>query len=338
MSTARLQLQGEYNTVDTHKKSSPFLNRVREAIRVRHYSIRTEQAYVDWIRRFIIFNDKRHPEMMGGREVTAFLTDLAVRGNVAARTQNQALNALNFLYKVVPERSLKNIQAVRAKKQKKLPVVLTTEEIKKLLKQLDGIHWLAACLMYGSGLRLMECVRPRVMHIDFDHRAIYVFNGKGAKDRIVTLPDDLITPLRRHLELVRNCHEKDLADGFGAVYLPYALSRKYPNAEKEWGWHYLFPATGRSIDPRSGVERRHHIDEKALQRAIKNAVRNANIQKPASCHTLRHSFATHLLERGADIRTVQEQPGHRDVRTTQIYTHVIQRGGNAVISPLNGVL
>jgi len=324
--------------MDTNKKSSPFLDKVRNAIRVRHYSIRTEKTYVDWTRRYILFNGKRHPQDMGAQEVTAFLTNLAVHGNVSASTQNQALNALNFLYKVVLERPLNNIQAVRAKKQKKLPIVLTADEIRNILKQLDGIHWLAACLMYGSGLRLMECVRLRVMHLDFNHRAIYIINGKGAKDRIVTFPDDLIIPLKRHLELVKNAHEKDLADGFGAVYLPNALSRKYPNADKELGWQYLFPATARSTDPRSGIERRHHIDEKALQRAMKNAVRKANIHKPASCHTLRHSFATHLLERGADIRTVQEQLGHKDVRTTQIYTHVLQRGGNAVISPLGCVL
>jgi len=193
-------------------------------------------------------------------------------------------------------------------------------------------------LMYGSGLRLMESVRLRVMHLDFDHRAIYIINGKSAKDCIVTFPDDLITPLKQHLEQVKSVHDKDLANGFGSVYLPHALNRKYPNAPKEWGWQYLFPARARSIDPRSNTERRHHIDEQTLQRAVKNAVRKSSIHKPASCHTLRHSFATHLLERGADIRTVQEQLGHKDIRTTQIYTHVIQRGGNAVISPLGGVL
>jgi len=324
--------------MDTQKRSSPFLNRVKDAIRVRHYSIRTEQAYVDWIRRYILFNNKRHPQEMSEKEVTAFLTDLAVRGKVAASTQNQALNALNFLYKVVLDKPLKNIQAVRSTRQKKLPVVLTSDEVRQLLKQLDGIYWLAACLMYGSGLRLMECVRLRVMHLDFDHRAIYIINGKGAKDRIVTFPDDLIEPLTRHLEFVKSAHEKDLSDGFGDVYLPHALAKKYPNAGKSWGWQYLFPAASRSTDPRTDITRRHHIDERTLQREVKNAIYKANIQKPASCHTLRHSFATHLLERGADIRTVQEQLGHKDVRTTQIYTHVIQRGGNAVISPLGGVL
>jgi len=320
------------------KNPSPFLIRVRDAIRVRHYSIRTEKSYLDWVKRFILFHNKRHPEEMGEKEVTAFLTHLAVQGNVAAATQNQALNALNFLYKVVLEKPLENIQAVRSTKQKKLPIVLTTDEIRQLLKQLNGHHWLAACLMYGSGLRLMEAIRLRVMHVDFEHRAIYIINGKGAKDRVVTLSDELIEPMRRHIESVKNTHDKDLSDGFGDVYLPHALKRKYPNAGKSWGWQYLFPAQRRSSDPRSGVTRRHHMDERNLQRAVKDAVNKANIHKPASCHTLRHSFATHLLERGSDIRTVQEQLGHKDIRTTQIYTHVIQRGGNAVISPLGGVL
>ena len=319
-------------------RESPFLNEVRNAIRVRHYSIRTEKAYLDWVKRYILFNHKRHPNTLGEKEVTAFLTHLAVNRNVAASTQNQALNALNFLYTKVLDRPLGNVQAVRAKRPKKLPVVLTPAEVGSLLKQLSGHHWLATCLMYGSGLRLMECLRLRIMNIDFDHRTIYIINGKGAKDRIVTLPDELIVPIKRHMQSVKNIHCKDLNDGFGEVYLPNALDRKYPNASKQWIWQYLFPSQRRSTDPRSGKTRRHHIDESALQSAVKKAIRKANIQKPASCHTLRHSFATHLLERGADIRTVQEQLGHKDVRTTQIYTHVIQRGGNAVISPLGGVL
>jgi len=322
-------------------QKSPFLNRVQEALRVRHYSIRTEKVYLDWTKRFILFHHKQHPENMAEKEVTEFLTHLAVKGKVAAATQNQALNALNFLYRHVLERPLSDIQAVRSKQSQKLPVVLTQTEVGLLLKQLDGHHWLAACLLYGSGLRLMECMRLRIMNLDFDHRAIYVINGKGAKDRIVTMPDELIVPLKRHMQSVKNTHIKDLKDGFGEVYLPNALARKYPDAGTQWAWQYLFPATKRSIDPHSGKAekiRRHHLNESALQRAIKYSLRKANIHKPASCHTLRHSFATHLLERGADIRTVQEQLGHKDVRTTQIYTHVIQRGGNAVISPLGGVL
>jgi len=312
--------------------SSPFLNEVIAAIRVRHYSIRTEKTYVGWIRRFILFHGKRHPAGMGATEVGEFLTHLAVAGNVAASTQNQALNALVFLYKAVLDRPLGDLHGViRAKKPQRLPVVLSREEIAGLLRHLEGSHWLAACLMYGSGLRLMECVRLRVMDIDFDHQAITVRGGKGAKDRVVSLTDTL----KRHLSSVRNIHAKDLADGYGEVWLPHALARKYPNAAREWGWQYVFPASRRSTDPRSGIIRRHHLDESSLQRAVKIAVRKAGIRKPASCHTLRHSFATHLLERGMDIRTVQEQLGHKDLRTTQLYTHLLRRGGNAVVSPLD---
>ncbi|WJW75567.1 integron integrase [Thiohalobacter sp. IOR34] len=320
-------------------RTSPFLKLVRNAIRVRHYSIRTEQAYVDWIKRFILFHGKRHPAEMGEAEVGEFLTYLAVRRKVAPSTQNQALNALVFLYRYVLGRPLGEIvNAVRAKRKQRLPVVLTHNEVRALLRHLDGEHWLGAFLMYGAGLRVMECVRLRVQDVDFDHRAILVRNGKGGKDRVVTLPDELIVPLRRYLDAVRNVHDKDLRDGFGEVWLPYALARKYPYAAREWGWQYVFLASRRSVDPRSGIERRHHIDESSLQKAVKKAVRRAGIRKPASCHTLRHSFATHLLERGMDIRTVQEQLGHKGVRTTRIYTHVLRRGGNAVVSPLGGVL
>jgi len=300
---------------------SPFLEEVRTTIRLRHYSIRTESCYLDWIKRFIFFHDKRHPRDMAEPEVRAFLSHLALNRNVAPATQNQALNALSFLYKAVLERPLdKSVAFTRAKKKQKLPVVLTRDEVHSLLRELNGHHWLAACLMYGSGLRLMECMRLRVMHLDFKHRAIHVIDGKGGKDRVVTLADELTLPLRRHLQQVRNIHDKDLADGYGKVYLPHALARKYPNAAGQWAWQYVFPATRRSEDPRSRVIRRHHLNEQALQRSIKAALRSARIEKPASCHSLRHSFATHLLERGMDIRTVQEQLGHQDVRTTQIYT------------------
>lgn len=323
----------------TSNSTSPFLQQVRNAIRVRHYSIRTEQAYVDWIRRFILFHGKRHPNELGEADVGRFLTWLAVERNVAPSTQNQALNALVFLYRHVIDRPLGDItNAARAKKPQKLPVVLTQDETKRLFRHLDGNQWLPVCLLYGSGLRLMECLRLRVKDLDFDHRAIVVRCGKGGKDRVVTLPDVLVVPLQRHLESVRNLHEKDLRDGFGAVYLPYALARKYPNAPKSWAWQYVFPAAKRSTDPRTAVVRRHHLDDSCLQKAVKQAVLRAGIHKPASCHTLRHSFATHLLERGMDIRTVQEQLGHKDLRTTQIYTHVLQRGGNAVISPLGDIL
>lgn len=325
--------------MNNRKRQSPLLDEVRGAIRVRHYSIRTEDAYIGWIRRFILYHDKRHPKDMGEAEVGAFLSHLAVQGNVAASTQNQALNALVFLYKIVLERPLQSIGGVvRAKKPQKLPVVLTPEEVKEVLRHLQGSRWLVGCLLYGSGLRLMEAVRLRVKDLDFDHRAIFVRSGKGGKDRVVTFPDVVMTPIKQHLEHVRMVHEKDLADGFGAVYLPYALARKYPNAPREWHWQYVFPAGNRSVDRRTGVERRHHIDESGVQKAVKAAVRKAELRKPASCHSLRHSFATALLERGMDIRTVQEQLGHKDVRTTQIYTHVIERGANGVVSPLNQLL
>ncbi|MCF6336465.1 MAG: integron integrase [Gammaproteobacteria bacterium] len=319
--------------------SSPFLRSVSDAIRVRHYSRKTEKAYIGWTKRFIYFHNKRHPREMGAQEVTAFLTYLAVTRNVAPSTQNQAFNALMFLYRAVLDQPIEGLKGVaRAKTRQKIPVVLTREEVQAVLLGLDGVHWLAACLMYGSGLRLMECLRLRVMNLDFLHRAIYVHNGKGGKDRVVTLSDELIVPLQRHLENRQRTYGMDLAEGFGRVYLPHALARKYPNAPTEWAWQYVFPSGRRSIDPRSGVERRHHLDEKTIQRALKQAIRRAGIHKPASCHTLRHSFATHLLERGMDIRTVQEQLGHKDVRTTQIYTHVLNRGGNAVVSPLGAVL
>ncbi len=333
----RVQLSKEGKALSD--QSSPFLRTVRDAIRVRHYSIRTERAYLRWVRQFILFHDKRHPADMGGSEVAAFLTYLAVVRGVAPATQNQALNALVFLYDAVLDRPLGDIRGiVRAKPKEKLPVVLTMDEVRAVLTRLSGIHWLIACIQYGSGLRLMESVRLRVKDLDFTHRAIFVRNGKGGKDRVVTLPEPLITPLRRHLQGRRNLFDQDLAANVATVYLPYALARKYPSAPTEWAWQYVFPSGRTSEDPRSGQERRHHIDESTVQKAVKNAVRAAGIEKPASCHTLRHSFATHLLERGADIRTVQEQLGHADLRTTQIYTHVIQRGGMAVRSPLEGVV
>jgi integron integrase len=321
------------------KKESPFLNRLRDIIRTKQYSIRTEKSYVDWVRRFILFHNKRHPEELGETEVGEFLTYLAVKRQVSPSTQNQALNALVFLYRYMLNKPLGDIlDAVRAKRPQRLPVVLARDEVRSLFHHLDGPHWLPGCLLYGSGLRLMECLRLRVKDLDFEHLVITVRSGKGGKDRIVTLPEPCIEPLKRQLQAVRSLHEKDLQDGFGAVWLPFALARKYPEAPKSWGWQYVFPASRRSVDPRSGVTRRHHLDASCLQRAIKLAVRKAGITKPASCHTLRHCFATHLLERGMDIRTVQEQLGHKDIRTTQIYTHVLNRGGNAVVSPLADVL
>lgn len=324
--------------MDNNRKKSPFLEKIRHLMRVQHYAIRTEQAYIDWIRRFILYHGKRHPDEMGETEVSEFLTYLAVNRGVSPATQGQALNALVFLYRKILNRPLNQIEGiVRSKKKTKIPVVLSQSEVASLLAGLEGVHWLAGCLLYGSGLRLMECIRLRVKDIDFDRLSVTVFCGKGGKDRVVTLAKELVVPLRRQLEYARMTHERDIVEGFGRVYLPYALERKYPSAATSWGWQYIFPATRRSVDPRSGVIRRHHMDESSFQKAVKIAVKKAGINRPASCHTLRHSFATHLLERGADIRTVQEQLGHNDVKTTEIYTHVIGRGGSAVISPLETI-
>ncbi|MBA2737495.1 MAG: integron integrase [Pyrinomonadaceae bacterium] len=315
---------------------SPFLKSVRDLIRVKHLSLRTEEAYLGWIRRFILFHDKRHPQEMGAAEVQAFLTHLAVEGNVAAATQNQAFAALLFLYREVLQKSLGTIEnVVRAKLPKRLPNVLTKDEVIRLLAFLRGEEWLVANLLYGAGLRLTEALRLRVKDLDFGYKQIVVRDGKGAKDRVSVLPEKLVAPLQEHLVRVRLLHAEDLRLGFGEVYLPFALERKYPNANREWIWQYIFPAAKRSIDPRSGKERRHHLSESVIQRAVKIAVSQTNVAKKASPHSLRHSFATHLLENGYDIRTLQELLGHKDVRTTQIYTHVINRGGLGVRSPLD---
>ncbi len=318
------------------REESKLLDQVRDLIRLKHYSIRTEQAYLGWIRRFILFHHKRHPKELGKTEIEAFLTHLAVQENVAASTQNQAMNAILFLYRHVLKQDLGWLEDVtRAKQPARLPVVLTVPEVQAVLARLDGQHWVMASLLYGSGLRLMECLRLRVQDLELTRRELIVRDGKGSKDRITLLPDKLIQPLQIQLERAKALHQQDLRQGFGAVYLPDALERKYPNANREWAWQYVFPADKRSIDPRSGVERRHHLGETALQQAVRNAVRQAGIDKPASCHTLRHSFATHLLANGYDIRTVQELLGHKDVRTTMIYTHVLNRGGKGVRSPLD---
>lgn len=312
------------------------LDQVRDAIRVRHYSLRTEEAYVNWVRRFILFHGKRHPKEMGGAEVEAFLTHLAVEGQVAASTQNQALSALLFLYREVLHQELDAaINAVRAKESQHLPEVLTKEEVRQVIAQLSGIHQLLAKLLYGSGLRLLECLRLRVKDLDFERRALIVRDTKGDEDRVTMLPDSLIEPLREQLQRAKRLHEQDLARGCGAVYLPDALDRKYPNAAREWIWQYVFPSEQLSVDPRSGATRRHHLDESGLQKAVRQAARAAGLEKRVTCHTFRHSFATHLLENHYDIRTVQELLGHKDVRTTMIYTHVLQRGGLAVRSPLD---
>ena len=315
------------------------LDQVREKIRIRHYSIRTEQSYLDWIKRYILFHGKKHPKDMGAPQVEAFLTHLAVKRNVAASTQNQALNAILFLYKDVLDMELPRLTHIkRAKRPERLPVVFSKDEIQAIMAHFDGVCWLMAQLLYGAGLRLMECVRLRVKDVDFGYGQIVVRDGKGKKDRVTMLPKLIENPLQQHLQKIKFIHQKDLAEGYGDVYMPYALERKYPNANKEWGWQYVFPSIKRAVDPRSGKTRRHHMDEQSLQRAVKGAVRAAALIKPGSCHSLRHSFATHLLENGYDIRTVQELLGHKDVRTTMIYTHVLNRGGKGVLSPADALV
>jgi integron integrase len=312
------------------------LEQVRNVIRRKHFSIRTEQAYTDWIRRFILFHHKRHPLEMGEREVTAFLTHLARVNNVAAATQNQALSALLFLYKEVLQREIGWLEGVeRPKKPARLPVVLNREEVQKVFAHLRGTPRLMAGLLYGSGLRLMECVRLRVKDVDLASLRITVRDGKGGKDRITMLPVNVAESMRRHLAKVRAQHEQDLADGFGAVHLPTALERKFGNANRQWVWQYVFPSARIAVDPRSGKSQRHHLAETVLQRALKEAVTVSRITKLATCHSLRHSFATHLLENGYDIRTVQELLGHKDVSTTMIYTHVLNKPGLGVKSPLD---
>lgn len=312
------------------------LAQVRDRLRVKHYSVRTEKAYVSWIRRFILANKKRHPREMGAVELEAFLTRLATHGKVSASTQNQALSALLFLYREVLGMDLPWMEDVtRAKRPQRLPTVLSVTEVQSMLARMDGRNWLVASVLYGTGMRLMECLRLRVKDVDFARNEIMVRNGKGGKDRRTILPRALIDPLQREIERAQALHRDDLKDGFGAVWLPDALARKYPNAPREFGWQYVFVANARSRDPRSGTQRRHHLDDGVLSRALKRACKQAGIEKPVSAHTLRHSFATHLLEAGYDLRTIQELLGHKDVATTQIYTHVLNRGGRGVLSPLD---
>jgi integron integrase len=307
---------------------------VRQALRTKHYSLRTEEAYLRWIKRFILFHNKRHPRDMGRVEVEQFLSDLAVTRHVAAATQNQALSALLFLYQDILHQDIGWVEdVVRAKMPQRRPVVMAHAEVKALWQCLSGTQWIIASLLYGSGLRLLECLRLRIKDVDFSYNQIIVRDGKGAKDRVTMLPQNVQPPLQRHLQVVQKLHAQDLTEGFGTVYLPYALAQKYPQANREWAWQYVFPAAKRSLDPRSGVIQRHHVDERSVQRAVKAAVRQAGIAKAVSCHTFRHSFATHLLEAGYDIRTVQELLGHKDVSTTMIYTHVLNRGGRGVMSP-----
>jgi integron integrase len=320
---------------DAAARPPKLLDRLRAACRVRHYSIRTEDAYHDWCRRFILYHGKRHPGEMAEPEVNAFLTHLAVEGHVSASTQNQALAALLFLYEHVLDRPLDRVRAIRANRPKRLPVVLTRREVRLVLDQLSGTYRLTAELMYGSGLRLLECLRLRVKDLDFERGEVLVREGKGDKDRVTMLPRALAGPLRAHVERVRDLHAADLAAGFGRVYLPAALGRKFPHAAAELRWQYVFPSAKRSRDPRSGVIRRHHAHDGSVSRELTAAVRRSGIEKRATSHSLRHSFATHLIEAGYDIRTVQELLGHADVSTTMIYTHVLNKGGHGVRSPLD---
>jgi integron integrase len=334
------------------QRPKKLLDQMSDLLRLKHYSIRTEQAYLSWVKRFIVFNKTpqgafRHPDEMGAAEIRAFLTHLAVEQNVAASTQNQALSALLFLYREVLGVELEPIDVVWAQKPKRLPTVLTREQVRAVITALSGDNQLVARLLYGSGLRLLEALRLRVKDLDFDYCQITVRDGKGEQDRVTMLPQSLVEPIQQHLQRVKLIHLRDLEHGHGAVYLPYALERKYPNANQEWGWQYVFPANKLSVDPRAlpspagrgaggeGVLRRHHLGESSPQRTVRQAARLAGIAKPVSCHTFRHSFATHLLEAGYDIRTVQELLGHKDVKTTMIYTHVLNRRCLAVRSPLD---
>ena len=314
------------------------LNQLRRALRTRHYSPRTEEAYVQWVRRFVRFAELKHPRELGAVEVTAFLTHLAVERRVSASTQNQALSAITFLYREVLDAPVGWLNAlVRAKRPARVPVVLTRDEVRRVLVRLRdrGVPGLVVAVLYGTGMRLLEVMRLRVKDVDFAANQIVVRGGKGDRDRVTMLPERLKGPLLRHLAVVRRQHERDLEAGvgWGWVAMPGALGVKYPNAGREWGWQWVFPATRTYVDPESGQRRRHHLHETVVQRVFKEAVRAARIAKPASVHTLRHSFATHVLAAGYDIRTVQELLGHRDVSTTMIYTHVLNRGGLGVRSP-----
>ncbi len=325
-----------FSDKSTTAKPPKLLDQVSDKLRVKHYSIRTEQAYVGWIKRYIFFHDKRHPKDMGARDIEAFLTHLAVAGKVSASTQNLAKSSILFLYREVLEIQLPWLDNVtQAKAPKRLPVVLTVSEVQAVLSRLTGTHALIASLLYGGGMRLMEAVRLRVKDVDFARHEIIVREGKGFKDRVTMLPEAVAALLKAHLVKVKALHVEDLAQGFGEVYLPFALDKKNPSSGRDWGWQYVFPSKNLSVDPRSGKTRRHHVDEKGVQRAVKQVVRDAELTKPATPHTLRHSFATHLLQAGYDIRTVQELLGHSDVSTTMIYTHVLNKGGRGVISPLD---
>ncbi|HMP39229.1 MAG TPA: integron integrase [Roseiflexaceae bacterium] len=312
------------------------LDYAREVLRARHYAYRTEQSYIDWMRRFILFHQKRHPRDMGRPEIEAFLIHLATVQHVAASTQNQARSAILFLYRYVLEIPIEvPVSVLTARTPRRLPAVFTRAEVRAVLAYLHGPYLLMAQLLYGSGLRLLECLRLRVKDLDFTHRQLMVRDGKGEQDRVTMLPLALVEPLQAYLVLRAQAHTYELVRGAGAVTLPYALERKYPNANREWAWQFIFPASRDTLDPATGTPRRHHLHESSLQRAVHAAIREAGIAKHAGCHTFRHSFATHLLENGYDIRTIQELLGHKNVKTTMIYTHVLNRGGLGVHSPLD---
>jgi integron integrase len=320
------------------KRPPRLLDRVGQALRSRHYSRKTEKSYCHWVKRFIVFNHMRHPKDMGESEINEFLSHLALNRKVSASTQNQALSAMLFLYRHVLKRDIGDLgDVIRARRPKHLPVVMTRDEVQATLKHLEGEMWLIACLMYGAGLRLAECLRLRVHDIDFKANQIVVRSGKGFKDRVTMLPEKAKEPLLSHLKEVKRIHECDLAEGFGEVEMPYALARKYPNAGRSWGWQFAFPQKTRWVDSETEMQGRHHVHESLIQKAVGSAVRRAGIFKHATCHTLRHSFATHLLEAGYDIRTVQELLGHKDVKTTMVYTHVLNRGGKGVKSPVDTI-
>jgi integron integrase len=312
------------------------LDQVRDAIRLKHYSYRTEQTYIQWIRRYILFHNKRHPKDMGVPEIEAFLTHLATQENVAASTQNQAFSSLLFLYRHVLDIQLEDrINALRARNSRYLPTVLTVAEVQAVIKKMSGVHYLLAMLLYGSGLRLQEALQLRIKDLDLAQRQIVIRNAKGGESRVTILPESAVTLLQKHLTEIKKLHLFDLNQGYGATKLPFALVKKYENASREWIWQYVFPSLNLSKDPRTGQVLRYHLHPSGLQKAVKQAVRCANIQKRVSCHTFRHSFATHLLQSGYDIRTIQELLGHKDVKTTMIYTHVLNRGGRGVISPID---